>query len=136
MNMEQNFRLFSENIRSAKDDKERTRGVQFGYKLNGYWYAHTFPISQAINHKNFTGPDMCEDCYENGFTNDLFTNYCDDCAKMYDKIEKKKVSDYISSLQSQPVKKEKNKTDKIAEVVDLTKNKCDTDNNYFIDLRD
>lgn len=108
--MDQQFNLLKENVNAAHGNKEVTRGIQFAYQLHGTWYASTFPIHRAMYHKNHTGPDMCDECYDCGFVDGLFTQYCESCAKMYDNMEKRDLREVIKRKVAN-IKKE---------VVDLT----------------
>lgn len=59
------------------------------YLLDGFRYHTNFPISWALNHKNwdknaniFSGPKMCADCRATGCVNDVFICYCYNCQKL------------------------------------------------------
>jgi len=111
IDMDEQFSLLEKNVCASSGNREATRGIQFAYHLNGTWYAPTFPISQAMYHKNHTGPYMCEDCYEYGFVNELFTQYCESCAKLYDNTEKRDLCETIKAKVANMKK----------EIVDLSK---------------
>ena len=51
------------------------------YMVGYYKYDKNFPQEWALSHLSGTGPEECENCCDYGSKNDVFCEYCLNCAK-------------------------------------------------------
>lgn len=130
--MDSKLQLFSDNMKSCEREKEATRGIQFGYKINGVWYDATFPLSQALHPVDNTGPKFCLNCVLHEYNDELFTQYCKVCSSEIDnkslhvkKEERRDVIDLTSEERDVMGSMTNDKAIKVEKkIVDLTSNMC------------
>lgn len=51
------------------------------YMVGYYKYNKNFPQEWALSHLSGTGPEQCGNCYDYGSKNDMFCEYCLNCAQ-------------------------------------------------------
>jgi hypothetical protein len=79
------YEIKCENGEIEEEEDWQCQAVDCGnfYTVGYYKYDNSFPKEWALSHLPGTGPEQCEDCYEHGNVNHMFTAYCCDCLNIY-----------------------------------------------------
>jgi hypothetical protein len=73
--MEKKYRWFGTISTAYNNERE-----YYIFENEDVIYFGRFPLEWALNHEPGSGPNECEQCFQNGMYNDVFIGYCVQCA--------------------------------------------------------